>query len=458
MKNLTWAGITILIIGLISSLLSSNLAIVFFSEFWLILGSAAINFFFEKESKTAALKIFVLFYFVYFVYAFAVDKIYIANPRVDYFISIDSFKFYSYTEDVLHAHKSLFSVYVEIFNNFIYSDSPGYYYLSATIGYFANIIGTNNYFIQQLVIVFLTAFIPVFLYKIALIYFDHQRARKIAITFGLFTHIVAYSATLLRDIHIAFLFIIAFYLLLTEKGFIKLAYLMLIGGIVWSFRVENGIFFLGIIGLYCILFIREHKKRPIKFIPIILLMLGALVFILLRININNLLLVISGTTDRYAQSSMDTADQNGLGVAILKLPHGPRELGRLVVSQISPFPAYIGFNTSLGVFKMMAFTIVIATSYWFFTWFLIISAIIKKNFREIIPFNVKVAFFIAILLILAGSLGTGDFRRLMCVYPIVYLVAAFFFFSMKKAKRISVIKYSIILYIGLHILYASIKL
>src|SRR5699024_1065430 len=116
--------------------------------------------------------------------------------------------------------------------------------------------------LHKLQLVFLTSLIVVFLYNISCIYLDRSKAWIIAVTYGLFTHLFFYSAVFIRDIHISFVYIAGFYVLLSPGK--DLRKLLLLGGLFLLaslFRLQHGIFFLTFIGVYFFLYLRNNRNN-----------------------------------------------------------------------------------------------------------------------------------------------------------------------------------------------------
>src|SRR5699024_4430480 len=89
---------------------------------------------------------------------------------------------------------------------------------------------------------------------------DKKIACKSAITYGLFSVVFFYSVGLMRDIHIALIYAIGFYILITKKYSLKnIIILSGLGVIVYYLRFENGLFFFAFVGVFILK--SDQKKR-----------------------------------------------------------------------------------------------------------------------------------------------------------------------------------------------------
>jgi len=437
-------------------IIEKNFSIVILSLYFMVLGAFILKLAFKKDNYTTSLKLFFLFYIIYVSYSYIVYKTYIDDPLKDYFIGIDSIKYYEFTSSVLNNASSIPHGFKLITETFEYSDVRGYLYIHFIVGYLAESIGSNDYYVQQLIIVFFTSLIIVFFYNITLIFLKRNEAKIVTITYGLFGHIFVYSSTLLRDIHISLLFVLGFFILFTKRSLLKLFILILINLLVFLFRTEHAIYFM-IFVIYYIYLLLKDNNRKFQIVPLFLISTAIFSYFLINYNVIQYWGILTNTTARYAEYANESADQSGFGAALLNLPPGISEFSRAAFSQILPFPIFYGVNTSRGVIKLLAFPIMFSAIIWITTWSFIIYGIRKKGLRKFIPNQLKVVFFLSILLIIGASSGSGDIRRLIPIYPIIILTSSVFYFKLTIAQRKGILIKSLIFIFGLHLIYFVLK-
>lgn len=447
----------IVLIFSVATIYENNLSVLFFSFLWLIFGFIIIKISFNKQSFSNSFDLFILFYLVYYCFSFIVYKTYIHDPFKDYFLGIDSITFYGFTDEILKKAKSIPQAFDIIGNTFTYSGITGYLYAHYLVGYVANLIGTNSYFIQQLAIVFFTSLIPVFLYNVALYFLSKREAVFTAILYGFLGYIFVYSSTLLRDIHVSLLFVMAFYIIFSKKTIGGILFLVLLNYVVYWFRVEHGIFFLSFIGYYTYAFLKEKRKQPIKFLPIILLSIFVLSYLITNSYFDKYIDTFTNTTTRYASFSEVSADPSGLGRTLFKLPPVIKEVVRAAFSQIQPFPISAGLQTTGGVIKYLAFPVMISSIFWITVWAFIIYGFRKKRIIKSIPADLFIIFILSVLFIIGASSGSGDVRRIMAVYPIILVVSAKIFFQLTPKKCRKIFQHALFIFLALHILYFFLK-
>ncbi|WP_339709621.1 hypothetical protein [Cyclobacterium amurskyense] len=441
----------------IISIIESNLAILIFSLILLCLGIIFIKLTLKHYLYYKSISLFLTFYTIYFLYSYLIYKTYVFNPFSDYFLGIDSVKYFSFTNDLLNESKSIIDGFRLISNTFIYSDIKGYLYIHFPIGYFANLVDHNDYFIQQLFILFLASLVIVLLFNLFHNFLNVAQSHTLAIIYGLFGHIFVYSATLLRDLHISFLFILGFYIIFNKKTYYNLLYLCLINFIVFNFRVEHGIFFMCFVIYYFYLLIKSNQKL-FKIFPVILSVFIFVMLLFLKEYFIQSINILTDTTSRYSSNAEELADPSGFGVLLLKLPPVIKEITRAGFSQILPFPSYSGINTSRGVQKYLAFPIIFSSLFWFTVWGYVIFGFKKGFLFRFINKDLIILFILSLFLIIGASSGSGDVRRLIAVYPIIFVVSGIVFYRISIKARYLIFYQMFIILSSLHLIYMLLKL
>jgi len=448
--------IVILLIGSSISLYSSNLAVLFVYILFFVFGHLLIGLIFSKENIRDSFNIFFTFFLIYLAYSFITNEVFVSDPYRDYFVARDSLQFFGEIDKMLKGNNSLLGCYKIINTEFHYTDYSAFSLICVTIGYFANLIGHNSILVQKVQIVFLAAFIICFIYNIGVRLWDKKDAKKAAILYGLFSWIFFYSAVLLRDLDVAFVYAFAVYIFFRKisiKNFLLLCILSLIAG---KFRPENGLFFLAFIGMYLFLYYLQSKKSLEQSIAIIFSVVALLAALFALGIIGSAIETLTRTTSNYQDLSLSDANKDGIGILLLKLPFGVRNVARAIYSQIAPFPFYLAY----GMFEESIWTTPAAAAalFWFGLWSGIIFGFRNRVLRANIDKRILLLFIIGVLLILVASAGASDVRRIMCIYPTIYITGFYFFRRMKRTVWRRLLLNSAILYAGLIILYLFLKI
>mgnify|MGYP000911697811 CR=1 FL=1 len=215
------------------------------------------------------------------------------------------------------------------------------------------------------------------LYRILLIYFSPKKAYKYALYFSLLSLFHFYSVVIVRDIIIAFFYLLVIEIVLKKystKNLIKLLVLLLI---VWGIRLYSGLFIIVFILYYVYVPLRNSKFKPI-ILPLYILLLIFLVFtssIVVEQSLEEIKL--------YQDFSIEKGEvSGGLSNYILNLPFGIKQVALTIYSQFHPFPPYAPLlsATTFSQYYMSVLTFIYSV-WWAFVFFplLLFSIMIKST-------------------------------------------------------------------------------
>ncbi|MCW3464665.1 hypothetical protein [Chitinophaga nivalis] len=405
----------------------------------------------DKTQRQYAGILYLVFFLVYGCFMLITNQTYVQDPFKDIFYAKDSVLFYTYI-DKIAGMNSISEIGNYYKDDFFAGDWKGFAYLSSVLGFWAKGIDTNNLILQKLQIVFCSAFILVILFKILSHYIVNEISVQLTVIYALLSYNFFFSAVYLRDVHIGLLFGLYALLLIFRKGFWGILYGILLTVLIYLFRPEHGYFSVTFLLAYVYLFVTDKNNvtaNKFKIPILVLLTLPALTqIVVLQQGFNT----IQSTSENYYDSSMSNAGLGSFGSMLLKLPFGVRHVAVGLFSQTLPFPFY-------AVLEENPFFIfwALAALFWFVVWVVLIytSAFKPRN-----PFfqikELRVLFLIAVLLILGAS-SNADTRRIMAVYPVIYVIFCGGILSLPKLKRKQLIGASLLGYFGLVFIYAFIK-
>jgi len=388
---------------------------------------------------------------VYFLYSFF-SYINYRNTG-SFFIFPDQNHFFGISDEL----KSLPSIY-EIFKKTIveksHIENEGAYFLLGLIGFISNkYLGENTVLIQSLAISSFAVFINIFIYKTLLFYVNRKHSFTYTLLFASFSMVMAYSPWLLRDIHILFFYTLGFYLIHKDFSFTVLFLLLVIQYVVSEFRFESGLAFTFFPFIYVFLQGKEYKHKKLLYLLLVVLLVPISIkgVGVLGASVNKL----SAGMNKYQSYTADAVQSSaGLASIFYKLPPGLKHIGITVFSQMQPFPPWNNIESANNLFEILVFMLFgISGIFWFYVVFIALQAFIRHY--RVTPRMLLFALFFAVVFLL-GNTSNMNIRRIMAVYPIVYVyfVYAQTFLNKKLRKKLI---YFIVLYMWLLLAYILLK-
>jgi len=428
------------------SILESNIAIFFTGLFYIIIGILFLMLISEKLTNSTLFIFFIFFIFYFyhmlFIY-YGIQYIYSSNHIV-----IDEIKFFSMSNDVIAVIKRGFSLF-DLANMYEYHELPAQAYNTGHLAIIANALGNNSILIQKLFIVFISALIPALLFNFLKKFMTEYEAFISTFIYGFFIFITYYSALLLRDIHVALTYMIVILLIFEKKSITNFILLNIILFISFYLRFETGIFLIMISSIYYIDIIKSKSFiSKIIFLFILFIIIGYLIY---SFDLINLFLNLLNSTTTHG---IENAQAGSLGVLLNKLPFGINYIAKMLFSQLQPFPAWIAFR-DFGLFQIFYF---ISGIIWFFVFCYFLYGIFILKILNHIDKKLLYLTFFSILYILLISSTEGLVRRLMAVYPAIYLISVLTFLKLDVIYRYKILFNGILSYILITILYFILKL
>ncbi len=383
----------------------------------------------NKHEILLKIKLFVFFFSLYLLYALINHYLLLSYyPNYLPFDYIDEETLYKFSYIGL-PYVSGEKFFFDLFSVFKISELPLHVVFSSLIAYFSIIIdGTNSIIVHKLLSPFLGGLFSVVLFSTLKYQFkDFTFALNATLAYGLFSAIFIYSTPLLRDVDIALAYMIFIYLFLQKISFINFVFLFLIAFITIYLRVESGMVLFGLILLYSYLHIRKLQSTSIKLIFYIFFMvLFSLVAFIMKSKIIGMIVRLD---DVNTARSIAAASAGSFGVLLNKLPFPMSYIAKVSFGQLQPFPIFIAID-DMPIYVMSGI-------FWPFIFIMMLYAVLKKNIRILIDEKVKYLLIVAIAILFLMS-SEPMTRRMMSVYPIIYITAlyVFYFIKINKIKKI----------------------
>ena len=431
------------------SVLESSFSFLIFNLLFILVGILLITSF--KSDYIHSIFIFSFFVFIYGVNALAqyYYQLYVYDT---WNIYKDETLFFRYTNDVAMLLSQNITFY-DLWGDTKYSAMIGYIYPAGLIAFASSYIDQNGVLLQKFFILYIASFHAIFLYNIMRNFFTKKNSLYLTITFSLFSFMMFLSSLILRDLFVSLFYMFFFYIFLKKSSFKNMVILFFIVFISILLRPETGSFLL----VFCILYIYDTytsiNKNQLK---IVLLLIFIIICILFYIYyFERLLLLYDLTVIAYTTLVNEQASNNSLGLILYNLPYGLNYIVLTFFWQLQPFPFWSVFSKEL-INPITGVQYALAGFFWYFTVGVMLISIFK--FRILGKINRKLLFLFlgSILYIVIISSIAPDFRRLIAVYPILYIVSAMGFIYYMKNK-IKYIFYIIIFYLLLVCLYLILK-
>lgn len=439
-------GTTFLLLVIIA-LVEQITSFLFWGIFWIALGVCVISVSVNKRERSASVILYFIFFTSYLLYSYICNLFYVKNPEVHYFYALDSTFYFSYS-NMLGSLQSLNEVIYTSFTDFYSIENPGFSVISGCVAFFSNYWDGNNILVQKLIVVFFSAMIPPILFNIFLNYFDSAKAFKFTLLYGCLSYAFFYSAVFIRDVPIGFFFLFIIYLFHLRFNLRRVTLFLVFSLLIFFFRAEHGVFSLLFLLAYLYTYLRESSS---KFKYVTIFAVSLLCVLLLADQVASFYNLIDSTTSRYFLHSVNDADSQSLGLALLKLPWGVRHIIAGLFSQIIPFPFYVSYEHGLGFIPLS-----IASIFWFFVWVVLIRSFFDRELRILLDRRLSLLLLIASVLVI-GNYVNVDTRRIMAVYPIFFTVSMIFFDAMSRTVRFKVVLHAAVYYIVLLLTYWFIK-
>ena len=445
--------IVIPIVALWGAYLDDNSAIFALPFIFITIGIIFLSLINRLENIENSIYIFLIFFLIYLTYTFIIHFGLIEYYNTKYpFVESDEGLFHEGARDV--ANKIRLSYKFEnICKLKDYLDLPGSIYFNAQIARLSKLFGEHTFLVQKEAVTLISALIPPLIYSIARLYFNEKISTRVAVVYGLFSFVPYLSSMLLRDIHIALMYITTFYILLERISIIRLTILVLFSIASYYFREQTGIFMIGFTVVYFFQFVNFFVKN--NYTRLFVYIITLILLILIILNNDYIMGIYNQTFNSSAEHVAEHTSSDSLGAKIASLPSGLSHIALLGFSQIQPFPPSLIFISKKGMFQ---FTYLLAGISWYFGWGFLLYGILKKNILKRIELKLIIMFIFSITYLVLVAVIEFNQRRQMAVYPILYLVMVFSYLEMSISERTKVWTFMFLSYVAITLVFNYIKL
>jgi len=419
----------VIFIALFGLFLDDNLSILLLILLFILSGIGIVYILNTPENRRNAIYIFIVFFGIYLLYNFLIHIGLINLYGVENIKSDETWFFESSNDAYLKLQYNY--DFFEISNISEYKDTSGAIYLYGLIASLANLFGHNSVLVQKVGVSFFASLIPSIMYSLSRLYLSEKISLYVATIYGLFSFVPFFATTLLRDTHIALMYILTIYIVLQKWSLPRFLILLFASFYSYYLREQTGIFMMGFMLIYVFVFI--HKTLENKYLKIALYSFIALSAIVIVLNTPFLMDMFYKISDSSSRRSVEHASSGSIGVKIAKLPFGLNVVALFGFGQIQPFPPSLIFKSShRGILEI---EFLLAGIAWFIGWGFLLYGIFKEKILKDLDLKLLLVFLFSILYLVLISVVEFSQRRQMAVYPVVFLMMVFSYLKMDTKMR-----------------------
>ena len=429
----------ILITSVVVSIYTEQAALLFVPISFYLLGLVLIVLLSDKDNKGVYSKLYSISYMTFLIYA-TICFIYMREHNYSCLLVTDTITSYiPAVQDFmrLDSLKDGWSLLYGDFRSQAYSHAGIILFYWTLVGKYGLLFGNELYFSLQVSIIFLSAFVPIFLYRL-LSQCSVNNPYKYSLVYCFCSVFFYYSSLILRDAPIALFYMIAFSYLFSGETVKKNVVFALLFLLTFFIRPQNGFFLLL---FYFISFFSDGKRNRTSVLLLAIVAI-AISYISIRLDIVEAL----EHNAFYAEKNI-AQESEGLINVLDRLPPIIAELSKAMYIHISPIPSWLhlGFSSLNESNNIMSFPRSFAVIYNFIILGGILFGIL--HIRRFHFGNKKILVFLATLLYLLLQTSSTEQRRIMICYPLVYLFAIIVYQNIPNGTRNSIIQTSVLAFV-----------
>ena len=354
--------------------------------------------------------LFFVFNISFFIYLLATILRYVdvsMYPDI-FYKGIDEIHFFKESEGA--SNISISKLVREFFESRYIENELYYFYIRLISSVSTSLFDGNSIYLQLLGTSLIGSYVSIFMYSI-LNHFKIANPVNKTILFMLFTCLLPVSVIIHRDSMVAFLYSVSLYIALVAPYSVKnLLFQGCLVLVTFFVREQSGLFIIGILLASMFIHSSGNKWFRLLFICIFLIFLSYATFLLDNLN---------DTMEYYTQLSKDNAS-SGLSRYIAQLPIGLKQFFLIIQGQFQPLPIWANFPEN-PTFVSVLFAILwgVISVFWFHIFSFFLFFVVREYSK--MPRNL-VIWSLVFLLFLVLNFANADPRRMVCMYPLGYLV------------------------------------
>lgn len=430
--------IVILVLSLIVAVYTGQISNFIIPMLFYFIGQSLIVLMSDSKNRNTYSKLYSIAYLFFLIYA-ELCYVYMNEHGFQCLLATDTIT--SYIPAVrdfmnLESWKDGFGLLYGKYSSHVYSHAGIILFYWAAVGKFSMLFGNELYFNLQVSVLFLSAFVPIFLYRF-LSQSNVKAPFKYSLIYPFFSVFFYYSSLILRDAPIALFYMMAFSYLFSNTAVKKHVVFILMITLSYLIRPQNGFFLLL---FYLISFISNKKTTT----SLIVVTIAALVISYISIQLD-----IVEALERnmmYAEMNIEQETQGFINL-LDKLPPIISDISKSIYIQLSPIPAwfFMGFKGINESNNIMAFPRMMGVVYNVVVLLGIVYGFLHyRRFKFDLK---KTLVFLAAFLYLLLQTSSTEQRRIMICYPILFLFSLLVYQNVTYHKKKELIQLSLLLFI-----------
>jgi hypothetical protein len=374
----------------------------------------------NKFARNGGIKLFGIVFSLYLIssyiasFSFLQGNYFFVKDPVKYinmFASTNSWSFDDFLFDLYH-------------NYFEFGDNnPLYNHTLLFWSYMANkFLDGTSVFYMTLLQTFFGVLTSIEIYKIFVNHFDVRKAVRYSCAFALLSLFHIYSTVIIRDVIIAYFYVLGFRIVMREPKISDIFLLIFIFVVITGIRFYTGLFFVVIIMFWLqkMFFLSKYVKYKVLLIPIIivaLVMVGASFF--------SSFLLEQTFEEIHVYEEMSEEGGN-MSNALRELPLGIKHISLMLLSQLglNAFGLFKNAETFSHIYLAFLNSIYLIFSFVIFyglMFFIFFDGYLKKIKKDFVWLLV-----ISLLFIMLNVSAHMDVRRCMGVIPYIYFLYIYY--------------------------------
>lgn len=266
-------------------------------------------------------------------------------------------------------------------------------------------------------------------YKIFNYFFTPKESAKYAIIMALLSYFLMYSCLIIRDIVIAYFYILGFKVILRESKATDIIRLGLYFVIIIGIRLYTGLFF-GVLIMFWVYKLAKSRNTELK-VLIVPIALAAGVFLVTSFISQG---VLEQTEDEMEMFDELSFERGNISNRLRELPPGISQIALILFSQTRlDLYAHLRIAQSFSNYYI-ALDALVLSFFTFITFFALLYYLFLKGGYSKLSSDDKILFWISIFF-LALNTSHIDIRRMMGVMPYLYLL--FIRFNNMHSRRVA---------------------
>ena len=326
----------------------------------------------------------------------------------------DHYKFWLISEEGARA-LSWTKIFRECIIDNVYIENGGYYLYVKTLGYLASHWFDGNSISLQYMGSALPGILSSILIYYLLIHYKIKEAVKYSILYAVLSPLAKVCFGIHRDALIAFLFLILVYIFLARDFNFKTFMLQVIVVLlITSLRYEHGLF-ASLFILLTAYYSNKKYRRILQVLMLLIVVLYGRTLYLMSLD------AYQATTDYYTAFGEQALEElnSGLGRYVYKLPTPIKQIAQIILVNMQ-FPPWVyleGAKTAYGFF--LGINVLIMNVLWFYYFVYVVSFLAISKLKSIPPQLIASLFLFFLLIVLSTS--SLELRRVVCVYPCLFV-------------------------------------